>query len=149
MRISDWSSDVCSSDLVHSQRAIDALKRALKFRLADRVWQHDGAAAPFTYSAILKAAPNLCAQRLVDRAMKQIFVEFRDALCGRFLGIDPHRHLIAGRLGAVRHQSRRTRCHVCPGFTSQIGLYRNSLSCDQLFAFENHRSEEHTSELQS
>src|SRR3546814_19626243 len=32
MRISDWSSDVCSSDLLVEQRLLEALERAIGFR---------------------------------------------------------------------------------------------------------------------
>src|SRR3546814_1412805 len=110
MRISDWSSDVCSSDLLHHRG------RALAVRCADAV--RPGITAADHHHMLARSA---------DRAERRGagFIIAGDALV--LLGEEIHREMDARKLPSADLQIPR--------------LFRP--------AGQHHRSEEHTSELQS
>src|SRR3546814_18462590 len=102
MRISDWSSDVCSSDLIHATD-VQRIQRALEvFRLSGRpisLWQLEPPAAPRLPCRVLKlvVAP-------AERAVLHARIEARfDAM------------LVAGFLDEVRA------LRALPQLRSQIG----------------------------
>src|SRR3546814_7978151 len=84
MRISDWSSDVCSSDLIETERRA-AFKRGLKIRpAADRRVEQlvVGGAFGELHRDFLDMEPERCGQqcKLESRALVQVARAFRQAL---------------------------------------------------------------------
>src|SRR3546814_2834483 len=123
MRISDWSSDVCSSDLlVPAVDVDDQIAKARQFEICNR------------------AAANNC-----------LFLILRKIGGNDDVVVDSHRHRIAastlgcipddlGAIGDTLGRYERVQQHPIAMFTGELQRFRTDSS---------ERSEEHTSELQS
>src|SRR3546814_1074779 len=128
MRISDWSSDVCSSDLLGAQGGVVLGTDALRNHLVNR-------ARPFIFDTALAPSPTAGAlaalRELRDRPGLPDTIHHRTASLGAALGIDPP----AGAVLSMEMGSPRL------ALEAQASILAEGIRVG--------RSEEHTSELQS
>src|SRR3546814_3837500 len=137
MRISDWSSDVCSSDLQCAGRA-----QTSGLQIAGRI-QHllhtRTATRPFVADDHDVAGLHLAAENRLDR---RILAFQHDGGTGEFQNafVDAHSFDDAAALGEIAVQHRKAAVlAVGVGFAADAALFTIGVE----------RSEEHTSELQS
>src|SRR3546814_10473752 len=84
MRISDWSSDVCSSDLVRSNRAMNVIAALLESRTgqqidASRAWRIETALKPVLRARGIETLDGLVT-RILDGRAPELAAEVVDAL---------------------------------------------------------------------
>src|SRR3546814_9149125 len=132
MRISDWSSDVCSSDLLHAQAGLHEATRA-------------------ALAAIVEASRDLKPVLLVGAALERNGRRYNCAVAiahGRVLGVVPKSFL-------PNYREYYEKRWFAPGagltgLTIEIGGETVPFGTDLILAARDlPRSEEHTSELQS
>src|SRR3546814_9201744 len=126
MRISDWSSDVCSSDLVRSPRVRQALAR-----LAEEVRE-----------------PGFGHDILIESVALSLVIE----LCRHFQERQKANEEMRGRIADWR--LRRLKEQIAGGIAGPLSIADLAAECGMsprhlIRTFKNTRSEEHTSELQS
>src|SRR3546814_245140 len=161
MRISDWSSDVCSSDLTEAQQTVLALHRMRQQLVKFRTMQTNGLRGLLTEygevmgksrAALDRAMPEVLA-RLADRLPAVLIDTLREQYNG-LAGLDAQIAQIERRLGQwMREEPAVQAIAQIPGVglltataaVAAMGDAKTFRSGREFAA----RSDEHTSELQS
>src|SRR3546814_3274570 len=150
MRISDWSSDVCSSDLTARKRGIatvavysDADARALHVEMADEAVRLGPPPAAQSYllgEEIIRIAKETGAEAVHPGygflSEREWFAKALEEAGIAFIGPKPHAIAAMGDKIESKKLAKKAGVSVVPGFVGEI-------------EDTDHRSEEHTSELQS
>src|SRR3546814_3359270 len=132
MRISDWSSDVCSSDLLDNASEIDRVRRLFEFMVAE-----DGLALHYLEQPTYGIAESYARREVNCLSFTMMFIAL-----ARAAGVDAYAQMSGDTLAMRLVDDTLMRAkHVKAGIDANRQPYTVDVGGD--------RSEEHTSELQS